>query len=180
MTCIIALKTSKNIVFGADSIISDDNGKCQMRQSKIFPIGDEIAGCCGDLRFIQLLSSNWIMPKKQSGDSVEKYIHISVVDSIRECLAEGGYLEKENDKEKIESELIFSYRKTLYVMDSSFGIFTPKLNYAAIGSGAEIAHGAMFALSKAKTKPEDKIKIALSAASMFGVGIGPPFKLLVK
>lgn len=179
MTCIAAIKTKDSIWIGGDSTISDDNSKSGMKQSKVFLSGTDIIGCAGDLRFISLMS-NWLYPERLPSTTISKYIHIDLVNSIREHLSEGGYVIKDNEQEKIGSNMIFTYEKELYLMDENFGIWSPDSNYGAIGSGADVAMGVLFALAKLKTSEEEKITTCLDAASKYAIGVGPPYKILSK
>ena len=80
----------------------------------------------------------------------------------------------------MESTALLGYKGKLYVLDGDWNIGEPAENYTALGSGASVAMGAMFATFKASKSmtPKARLEVALQAASEYMVGISPPFVFL--
>jgi hypothetical protein len=73
-----------------------------------------------------------------------------------------------------EKSWIVSQLLTLALSTTCFGV--PKASYDAVGCGADLALGAMFATEG--MAPEQRIHAALAAASTFSAGVAPPFTIL--
>jgi ATP-dependent protease HslVU (ClpYQ) peptidase subunit len=54
----------------------------------------------------------------------------------------------------------------------------PACDYAAVGSGAELALGALYALESSGRTPRERLKRALSAAEQFNAGVRGPFSFV--
>lgn len=182
MTCIVAVKDEKSrqIIFGADSAIMDDDSQYIMSQNKLFKCGDEIMGCAGDIRALNILGSGWTMPQYNPNESINKYINIDVINSIRDALSDGGYTEKYNDKEQIESNFIFTFLDKIYVVEPNFGVWSPADSWVSIGSGSELATAAMFISHKTKNSIKKHATNGLEAAVKYSLGIQNPFNFLDK
>ncbi|HEY3491359.1 MAG TPA: hypothetical protein VGK43_00305 [Solirubrobacterales bacterium] len=71
---------------------------------------------------------------------------------------------------------LVGWRGALYTIYSDFQVGRSVRGENAVGSGGELARGALFV---AKGEPRSRVKRALEAASVFNAGVAPPFKIIL-
>jgi ATP-dependent protease HslVU (ClpYQ) peptidase subunit len=97
------------------------------------------------------------------------------VPSVREALKTHAVSMTENGQEHADdSIMLVGWRHRLFIIDSKFAVDEYERGFDAIGSGGDIALGAMAVLSP-KLNPETRIKRALQAAADCGLYVRPPF-----
>src|SRR6266704_1907587 len=92
MTCVIGLvEHDGTIYFGADSAAANSYQLTICKDQKIFFVQDFLIGCTGSGRMIQLLHHALVPPKYTPGHDLEKYMAIDFLDTVRQCLKDGGF-----------------------------------------------------------------------------------------
>lgn len=140
--------------------------------NKIFRIGEFLFGCSGSIRMMQLLQYSLEIPQQQEGISDERYMVTVFIESVRDCLREGGFSRNESGEE-FGGEFMVAYRDRVYEIYDDFQVSHWKDGLAAVGAGKYYALGAMSALSH--LKPKAKITRALEVAAEFSPWCAPPF-----
>lgn len=140
---------------------------------KVFTNGPFIMGFTTSFRMGQLLRYKFDPPKQTVNVDDMKYMVTDFIDSIRSCFADNGY---GSGKDNSGGTFLVGYNSKLYTIHNDFQVGIPVLSYDAVGCGENIALGAMYASSN--KKPEDRIRVALEAASSFSGGVAPPFTIL--
>jgi len=178
MTCIIGLVKKDTVWIGGDSAGTASNMHQRVRaDKKVFIRGEFIFGFCGSFRMGQLLQYTLKLPKQPSSKSDFKYLVNEFIDSVRDCLmAENKKAESKKDDE-LYPNFLFGYRGLLYGVQGDYQVSKPVEGFDAVGSGADIAMGAMHASMKVGD-PKKRITAALEASARNNAAVRPPFHIL--
>ena len=177
MTCIVALVQDDVIYVGGDSAAIAGWELCARADEKVFLNDEFIIGFCGSFRTGQLMRYAFLPPERPLQKDEMAFMVTDFVDAIRTCQRDKGSLKKEEESESHEASLIVGYSGKIYVIEEDFQVGRPVEDYAAIGSGAQIALGAMFA-SVSERDPIKRLTQALEAAEKFNAGVRGPFVIL--
>lgn len=175
MTCIVGLVEEGTVYMGGDSLAVSGGWLIrEMAEGKVFRKGEFLFGVSGMARYIQVLKYRFV-PPPQRGDDVQTYMQVRFVDGLRQCLRESTNLVTNNGLEELEesTNLMVGYRGSLYRVDASFGLSECGGAFLTLGSGDEVASGAMAALEG--TEPEQRVLRALEIAGQFNMGVRPPY-----
>ena len=143
---------------------------------KVFRNGDFLMGFTTSFRMGQLLRYKLYPPRRHPDDRVAKYMVVDFIDAVRECLKAGGYASKEKETEQGGTFLV-GYSGHLFTVDSDYQVGIPEDGFAAVGSGQDIALGALFA-TQGQGTPRDRVLTALRSAERFNAGVRGPFHIL--
>ena len=173
MTCVAGLIDKGKIYMGADSAGVNSNFNLSVRSDqKVFIKDDFVMGFTTSFRMGQLLQYNLQLSARAESLDIFEYMVTSFVEAVRECLKDGGFAEKKDEKEKAGTFLV-GYQGRLFCIESDYQVEETVLPYAAVGSGSDIALGALFA--NGHLRPEERILQALEAAEQFSAGVRQPF-----
>jgi len=179
MTCIIGYidRINNKVILGGDSA-SITNKQIMIRKTpKVFKNGNFIFGSSGSIRLSQLLENSFKPPKIEI-DTILEYMCITFVNEIRNCLREGGILNINNNIETMENDIIVGYKNRLFTIYSDFTVFENINDFISIGSGLEYALGSLHTTKDDNITIENKILLALGAASKYCTGVSEPFNLI--
>ena len=174
MTCIVGVVNNKHVYIGGDSAaFSESDLTCNVIEgSKVFKKGEFIFGFSTSFRMGQILQFKFNPPKKPLKMNDYEYMATLFLDKLRSCFDDNGYLKFEEDG----ADFLVGFRGNLYEVCSDYQVGMAKEGYSSLGCGANIANGALYAT---KDKPtEERIMMALEAASHHSVGVRPPFKIV--
>jgi ATP-dependent protease HslVU (ClpYQ) peptidase subunit len=179
MTCIVGLKHDGRVYIGGDSAASDlDRLTINTRaDEKVFISHGIIFGFCSSFRVGQLIRYSFNPPEQLNSKSDSEYLVTDFIDGIRHTIQSGGSLHKENESEQFDSHFIIGYRNNVYVVYNDFQVAHPREPFVAVGSGEDLAMGAMYATQDNKD-PVSRIHIALEAASNFNMAVRPPYVII--
>jgi ATP-dependent protease HslVU (ClpYQ) peptidase subunit len=177
MTGIVGVKTPQGVFIGGDSATTNDSGlQTILAGGKVFFIGEEknrmLLGCTTSCRMMQLLHYELQLPAYEDGMDVETYLVTKFVNAARTCLKDGGFAQKEDEKESGGNFLI-GYRGRLFEVQNDYQVSEPTNGYEAVGSGAKFALGSLYATPH--LPPEQRIELALQAATYHNAYVRPPF-----
>ena len=169
MSCAIGLVTKDGIWIGTDSAATTNEGeKRPIEVEKVFRKGNFLIAYIGSVRGGQIVNSK---------DFKCPTDIFKLPDAIMELCREKGCLAI-NPEDQTNSHLcnyLVACKSGLYEILVDFQMNRIS-NYTAIGSGTSYAFGSLFTTSKSKNlTPEQKVKLALSAASFFDTSSAPPF-----
>jgi ATP-dependent protease HslVU (ClpYQ) peptidase subunit len=169
MTAIVAVVRDGRVCFGADSASTDEGGDYigRLDEPKIWTRAGCIIGAAGSLYQLQRLKHCMDFGRYTRG-SRESYLARRVVPAIREAIGHGTA--------DFDLEILISVAGTIYSIDGS-GAYFPTGDEWAIGSGGQVARGALYCLPKTLT-PETRVKRALAAAAHTCASVDGPFVLL--
>lgn len=175
MTCIVGLVHEGVCWLGGDSAVTKGYEITAMRTAKVFRNGDVLLGVTGSLRMAQITRYTFRPPAANYKDP-EHYLATEFLDALRSCYTAGGFIRKNNNLDEIDGAILLGYRGRLFEIGPNLGLLEPERAYHAVGSGAEHAHGALYATEG--HPPETRIRLALEAAAAFGLYVKPPFVIL--
>lgn len=174
MTCIVGWAEKGRIYMGADSAGVGGLDLRIRKDPKVFKKGPFIVGYTSSFRMGQLIRFKMKTPDHPAKMDPFEYMCIHFVESLRECLKEGGYARVNNNVESGGTFLV-GYRKKLYTIYDDLQVSVTKVPYAATGCGESYALGALRVLSGLRVPPEAAVKRALSVAEEFSAGVRKPF-----
>ena len=114
-------------------------------------------------------------PEIKLDDDIDEYMATAFIDAVRDCLKSGGYATKDREQEEGGTFLV-GYKDHIYMVEGDYQVGKPLDGFAAVGSGSDVALGALFA-TKGQT-PRERVCIALEAAERFNAAVRAPFIVL--
>jgi len=126
----------------------------------------------------QLLNYKFTPPPIAEDQDVFAYMATSFVESVRQCLKDGGYTIVQNNEETGGSFLV-GYRGRLFHIESDFQVSEVLDSYDATGCGMEYALGSLHTTAESDDEyPADRLTAALDAASYFSPFVSAPYVIL--
>jgi ATP-dependent protease HslVU (ClpYQ) peptidase subunit len=171
MTCIVGIVHKGDVYIGGDSAGVAGLAITVRADEKVFVNGPFIMGFTTSFRMGQLLRYKFNAPKQTTNMDDMKYMVTDFIDAAVKCFNDNGFGDK-----KSGGTFLVGYNSKLYKIDSDFQVGIPADQYAACGCGDDIALGSLY--STVGKKPEERIKLALEAASKFNAGVCAPFVIL--
>lgn len=173
MTCIVGLEDKGLVYIGGDSAGISGLSISIRADEKVFINGPFVMGFTSSFRMGQLLRYKFDPPNHPNGIDDMRYMVTTFIDSIRKCFFDNGFGSREDNQ---GGTFLVGYKGKLYTIEADFQVARATVPYDAVGSGTDLALGAMHATPK--KKPIDRIKGALEAASTFNAGVSAPFLVL--
>ena len=176
MTCIVGLVHEGTVFIGGDSAGVAGLSLVVRADEKVFRNGDFLMGFTTSFRMGQLLRYSLKPPRRHPDDDIHQYMVVDFVNAVRGCLKAGGYASKEDEVESGGTFLV-GYAGHLFTVNSDYQVGIPEDGFAAVGSGQDIARGALFA-TQGQATPRDRVLTALRSAERFNAGVRGPFHIL--
>lgn len=172
MTCIVGLVSEGITYMGGDSSASDGYTVDAIATPKVFKTGEYLIGWCGSFRFAQIIQymTGFTSP---SGRDIDAFMAVEFAAEIRKSLKTNKY-----DVKKNESDLLVGLRGRLYRLQTDFSIIRVRTSYDVIGSGTDVALGALHALHPYDIAPRERVMAALKAATVHGPFIRGPYTII--
>jgi ATP-dependent protease HslVU (ClpYQ) peptidase subunit len=171
MTCIVGLVDKGNVYIGGDSAGVSGLSVTVRGDEKVFTNGPFIMGFTTSFRMGQILRYKFDPPKQTVSQDDMKYLVTDFIDAVQKCFTDSSFGSKTTG-----GTFLLGYKGKLYKIDSDYQVGIPTKAFDACGCGSELALGALYA-STGK-KPEDRVRGALEAASIFNAGVLPPFTIV--
>jgi len=175
MTAIVGIAEKGKVWIGGDSQGTRGGTKVRLAEGKVTFNGEFLIGTCGTHRLANLARHIFVPPPLVAAADLDGYMAREFSDAWRECVRSSGQLNVENGYESCDGNMLVGVRGRLYELDSSFGAVRSLDCYAAIGSGDNIALGALHVTKG--TKPEKRVRLALEAAAKWNDGVSAPFHI---
>ncbi len=174
MTCIVAVVE--------DGIVHmvGDSGSCawggadyQVRKDpKVFRLGEAVVGFTTSWRMGQVLRYEMKLPEVPEGIELHEYMVRCFVPRLREAAKAAGIVTVKENVEQL-GRFMVGLRGRLFVVDYDFQVGELVADYHAVGSGAEVALGALHATRGQVA--QGRLVGALHAAVAHIQAIKPPF-----
>ncbi len=175
MTCIVGLVNQGEVWMGADSAGVDDDGRMVTRNdAKVFRNGPYLFGFTDSFRMGQLLRWKLDPPTLEPGEVLERFMATRWIDAVRDCLYDGGFSRKDDGVET-GGEFLVGHAGRLFLVASDFQVGENSEPWNACGSGSQVAMGSLFSSRWLAGHPEDRIRLALSAAERYCASVRGPF-----
>jgi ATP-dependent protease HslVU (ClpYQ) peptidase subunit len=164
MSCVAALKQDGKVYVAADSLSSADDKLFYRKDKKLFRNGKYLIGFCGSIRTGQILKNRYWKPPADI---------YAVPDSLMRHMERKGCMTvTEEGHKNCGCNFIFATKTDIYEILVDFQVVEPVDNFTAIGSGSDFALGSLFSTKGTKLKPEERLKMAIEAASYFSASVG--------
>lgn len=180
MTVIAVLKhPTEGIWLGSDSRAAGKDDAMPCATPKLGSFDGFSFGYCGSFRFGQVLLHAFRPPKHPKNVDTDDYMFTLWLESLREYMSEYGIVKSENGIESADdADCIIVYRDEVYLLQSDLSLLKPIEPYAAIGSGASYAIGALFALAGTEMPAQTRVEVAVECACLHCPQCGFPFRTL--
>ena len=86
----------------------------------------------------------------------------------------GGWARKENEREEGGTFLV-GVRGELFTIMEDYQVGQSADGFDAVGSGTDLALGALYATREGPFRPRQRVRMALAAAERFNAGVRGPF-----
>lgn len=172
MTCIVGIVDNGMVYIGGDSAGSDGYNVTIRKDDKVFVKEDMAFGFTDSFRMGQILKYDFDIPFTKASQDPMEYMVKTFIPGLRTCLSSGGFAKKDNNVEK-GGEFFVGYKSRLFRIQSDFQVGESHDKFDAIGSGAEIARGALYATQTLPTS--QRIELALEAATRYNAFVRPPY-----
>lgn len=171
MTCIVGIAENGIVYLGGDSASSTPDGESFLpTRPKVFLKGELVIGVSGSGRVNNLIRHKLSVPPITADP--EHYLAVDFVDALKAMLKEDG---RKDDELMDDSFLLIGLRGRLFVIDSTFQVSEMMRKYDAIGSGAPVALGALYATSWGDNPPLVRLRMALDGAQEHNAFVRAPF-----
>jgi len=167
---------------GADGVSTYNNrlDTQRLKIPKIFRLAAKdgtiwLVGICGSGRLAQLVREFLTVPEFDASISYESEIIKNTIPALRKILGEHAGFQKD-DPRKIDGGILLGVGNEMIEIDSSFCVISCSESFYSVGSGEDVAKGALFATPE--MSPRDRILTALRAAEQFKTGVGVPFTII--
>lgn len=143
---------------------------------KVFHNGPYLIGFAGSFRLGQILQYRADLPVPEYDENVEVFMATRFIDAVRQNLRDGGVI-REREKQELGGGFLIGFRGAIYQVEENFTVLRNFDPFAAVGSGAYIALGALHALHfiNSEMDPEARIRLALAASERWCSGVRAPF-----
>jgi ATP-dependent protease HslVU (ClpYQ) peptidase subunit len=177
VTCIAGAVINGELCIGGDAVsIQGDSNVRISAEGKVFRLGEFLIGSSGTMHMRQVMTYLY-EPPAIKGD-LTAYMVRHFIPRLRGMMKEHGCEEQtSNGTTEMEGQYLIGVRGRLFSIDGGYGLFQPRLPYAAIGCAAQEALAAMFTAYSLLKDPlaEDIVNRGLLAAAEFDTSVRPPF-----
>lgn len=176
MTAIVGIQGDGWSVLAADTMTEYSNKPFVADgMIKLIERGDYIFAFAGDGIAGDLANFMWIPPKLIKTMDLDKFVMTKVLPSLKACFMANGYnASKEAEKDDGGFDALLSVNGTIYQITSDFGWMRSSTGLYGVGSGGDLALGALSAFKRNKT-PEGCTRQAMKAieiAATYNIYVG--------
>jgi 20S proteasome alpha/beta subunit len=146
VTCVVGVRGRRGVLLAGDSQISTDTTKRQIKQPKTYQLSELLAiAYCGSGRLGQILTFHLEeLDDPPLGRDEERWIVRDFVPFLRDATEQAGHLHIRHNVEHLgDSAFLLAVRGRLFTVDSDLGVNEERLAYSSLGSGEDVAIGAM-------------------------------------
>src|SRR5260221_124677 len=120
--------------------------------------GNFIIGCAGSVRAANIIHYKMKLAEPETED-IMAYMVNGFVESLRDALKGAGHAAKSDEAEYTGVQLLVGFQKRLFAIESDYNVREVVTGYDSIGSGSDLALGALYATQKMAAKK--RIMLAL-------------------
>lgn len=179
-TCIVGVTDGTTVHLGGDSVAANAGAwsKEVVAEPKVFYCGrDMVVGYCGSFRMGQLLRHRFHPSKQRATQSEMEYMSTTFVDGLRRLFRDGGFATQFHGAEA-GGQFIVGYRGQLFEVEEDYAVIQFLTGEATIGCGYQWAQGSLFSTRQSDMSPEDRVVLALEAASTYSAYVSGPYHVV--
>lgn len=187
MSLIVAVKDSSNCtIVGSDSRVTWGNTisyrplnepKAQKHIAAPMIIGSTGSGVVNNAIYTFLKRAKHVTQKKVKPDYLLDYAIEEFYTYLKEYLGKRGQLKTVDGAMRLPGSLLMAYMGQVVTIDTAGAVYGMSGNFTAIGSGDEVALGALEATRHMSLSTVKRVRLALKAASKHCPGVGAPFNI---
>lgn len=181
MTVIIGAARGGRVILGSDSLTLAGADKAIRTTPKVFRLGPLLIGVAGSPRVSDVLRYAGIPPFMDLDEDPHRQMVMAFVPWLRNIAGENGVLMSYEGQDVLQghSNVLIGYRQEVFSVAYDFSTVTYACGYAAIGSAAPYALGAMHAVwNDAVCELEATVEAGLRAATAPCADVQAPFAYL--
>ena len=173
MTTLVAIQGDGWSVMGCDSRLSDEHGRFQIAKTpKIVENNSILIGGCGSSRASNVLHYGYVQPKPTLKEDLSAYMTQKFIPAMRKNFIDAGIdLKEDGDVAQIDGGFIISVKGQVFSVSEDYSWDTDVRNVYVMGSGGDVALGALAALGVEKVntikEAERMIRKAISIAIQY-------------
>ena len=173
MTTLVAIQGDGWSVMGCDSRLSDEDGRFQIAKTpKIVENNSILIGGCGSSRASNVLHYGYVQPKPSLREDLNVYMTQKFIPAMRRNFVDAGIdMKEDGDVAQIDGGFIISVKGQVFSVSDDYSWDTDIRNVYVMGSGGDVALGALAALGVEKVKTikeaERMIRKAISIAIQY-------------
>ena len=182
MSLVVAIKNKNRVVLGADKQVSTGDTK-NHTNTKIWSLADldgAIMGSVGSARASQIIQySNIIDKNNLAAEPTTDFVVCSLVPTIAQTLKSNGIVVEPGEGglcDLMPNAFIFAYKDNAWMIWNDLSVSEID-EYFAIGSGSDVASGALYATKE--KNPFERIVTAIDAAAESTLFVDNGIDLLV-
>lgn len=182
MSVVVGIEHKGQVWMAADSLVSDDEITFETTEPpKVFEWNGVVLGSVGSFRVGNVLFEAFEPPKIKASEDALSFMVRRFAPALRVTLEENDIDTKRKvvedsfmliDEWSLMVGLIVGGEGRIYIVDDDFSVSRAADGYAFIGSGGEVAAGALFAIQGSKRTPGWRIEKAVAAASKHVASVG--------
>lgn len=182
MSVVVGIEHGAEVWMAADSLVSDGEIIFETNEPpKLFEWNGILLGAVGSFRVGNVLHESFEPPQLKANEEPMSYMMRKFIpalcavfeeydiDTKPKVVAHGFELQYDWS---IMVGLCTASGGRIYVVDDDLSVARCADNYAFIGTGGEVAAGALFATTNYKLKPETRIERAVAAACKHVASVG--------
>lgn len=173
MTTIIGLQHDNGCLLVADSLVTDASGRKYLHpeMKKLAEHGNFVVGTSGDWQICEVIQHKWNPPVPTAKDKKDLFGFMinKAIPTLRQCLIENGYsFDKSPDEKDGERfHLLIAVCGHIFDVDEQLSITMSSDGIYAVGSGGDLALGALHAGADAYEAMEIVAKLSTLTAGPF-------------
>ena len=173
MTCIAGIVDEfGKIYMAADSLWSDEHSCCATPVPKLFSAGELLIAFAGSPRTGQVLQHGLVVRYQKEEEEDMEYLVNFLIPKIISTLKGASAMLAAHDIPLSQADLLLGYRGNLYAVQEDFSIFQSPFPFYAMGSGGDVALGALYATAGYDGDPEERLELAIDIAAEFVPTVG--------
>jgi ATP-dependent protease HslVU (ClpYQ) peptidase subunit len=180
MTCIVGLVEDNQMWIGSDTQASGENDILLIKNHKIFEKGPFLIGHTGSPRANQIIQHGPNPPRltAKRRENLMGFMCNQFIDYMMGSFIAAGWARSAEGRVEIDDAFLVLVGGHIFSIWADFQVIETEENYFSIGSGSPSALGSLY--TSEGGPPEDRIEIAIKAASHFSAGVGGHIDLLKK
>jgi ATP-dependent protease HslVU (ClpYQ) peptidase subunit len=176
MSCIAAVVENNKVHMASDSLASsmESHETLNYAAGKIFVSGQFVLGVAGSFRLMQVIRYSFKPPVYTVGADLMAYMVLNFEPALHKLVKA-----MELDETALaESHVVVGLDGRLFILDTDRHVGEITGGYAAIGSGAAVANGALRTSRGLGLDTTERLRIALEAAEYHDATVRAPFYFL--
>jgi ATP-dependent protease HslVU (ClpYQ) peptidase subunit len=154
MTTLVAIQGDGWSVLGCDSRLSDEHGRFQVAKTpKIVDNNGILIAGCGSSRASNILHYGYTQPKPTVKEDLNVYMTQKFIPAMRKAFVEAGIdMKEDGNVAQLDGGFLISVKGQVFSVSEDYSWDTDIRNVYTMGSGADVALGALAALGVEKVK----------------------------